>query len=224
MYSLNLLHNWIRFRFIGLLFRAIKLFPYIQRIQIIIYLPYIWWICFFTPCSNSVRVTRSLALSVCFLDSCLSFCIFSFGHCVACSSSIYGFWLPLWYIVCSSSSCCQLWLIQYRSTLHWFTQGVFFGSVYQALIFCVVFDRPLFIFLSAFLPLYCCGRGRRSHDPMIIGFPITYAISAYDHWCLWIRSNLDQGNMYNIMWQCLSVTSNRSVVFSGYLIKLTATL
>jgi hypothetical protein len=27
-----------------------------------------------------------------------SFCTFSFGHCVVCSSSIYGFWLPLWYL------------------------------------------------------------------------------------------------------------------------------
>jgi hypothetical protein len=28
----------------------------------------------------------------------LSFCTFSFGHCVVCSSSIYSFWLPLWYL------------------------------------------------------------------------------------------------------------------------------
>jgi hypothetical protein len=28
----------------------------------------------------------------------LFFCPFSFGHCVVCSSSIYGFWLPLWYL------------------------------------------------------------------------------------------------------------------------------
>ena len=34
----------------------------------------------------------------CFVDRCLSFCSFSFGHCVVCPSSIYGFWLPLWYI------------------------------------------------------------------------------------------------------------------------------
>jgi len=27
----------------------------------------------------------------------LSFCTFSFGYCVVCSSSIYGFRLPLWY-------------------------------------------------------------------------------------------------------------------------------
>jgi hypothetical protein len=30
----------------------------------------------------------------CFVDQCLSFCTFSFGHCVVCSSSIYRFWLP----------------------------------------------------------------------------------------------------------------------------------
>jgi hypothetical protein len=41
------------------------------------------------------RVTRSLALYVCFVDSCLSLCTFSIGHCVVCSSSIYGFWLLL---------------------------------------------------------------------------------------------------------------------------------
>jgi hypothetical protein len=36
----------------------------------------------------------------------LSFCTFSFGHCVFCSSSIYGFWLPLWYL--QNVSCCRL--------------------------------------------------------------------------------------------------------------------
>ena len=47
---------------------------------------------------SGVRVTRSLVLYVCFVDRCLSFCTFSFGHCVVCSSSIYGFCLPLWYL------------------------------------------------------------------------------------------------------------------------------
>ena len=41
---------------------------------------------------TGVRVTRSLVLCVCFVDHCLSFCTFPFGHCVVCSSSIYGFW------------------------------------------------------------------------------------------------------------------------------------
>jgi hypothetical protein len=52
----------------------------------------------FTPGFSGVRVTRSLVLYVCFVDRCLSFCTFSFGHCVVCSSSIYGFWLRLWYL------------------------------------------------------------------------------------------------------------------------------
>jgi len=38
--------------------------------------------------------TRSLVLYVCFVDRCLSFCTFSFGHCVVCTSSINWFWLP----------------------------------------------------------------------------------------------------------------------------------
>ena len=50
------------------------------------------------PVFSEVRVTRCLVLCVCFVDRCLSFCTFSFGHCVVCSSSIYGFWLPLWYL------------------------------------------------------------------------------------------------------------------------------
>jgi hypothetical protein len=42
------------------------------------------------PDFSGVRVTRSLVLYVCFVDRCLSFCTFSFGHCVVCSS-IHGF-------------------------------------------------------------------------------------------------------------------------------------
>ena len=44
-----------------------------------------------SPVFSGVRVTRSLVLYVCFVNRCLSFCAFSFGHCVVCSSSIYGF-------------------------------------------------------------------------------------------------------------------------------------
>ena len=52
----------------------------------------------FIPVLSGIRVTRSLVLCVCFVDRCLSFCTFSFGHCVVCSSLIYGFWLPIWYL------------------------------------------------------------------------------------------------------------------------------
>ena len=43
------------------------------------------------PVFNAVRVTRSLVLYVSFVDRCLSFCTFSFDHCVVCTSSLYGF-------------------------------------------------------------------------------------------------------------------------------------
>jgi hypothetical protein len=46
---------------------------------------------------SGVRVTRSLVLCVCFVGRCLFFCTFYFGHCVICPS-IYGFWLPLWWL------------------------------------------------------------------------------------------------------------------------------
>ena len=43
------------------------------------------------PVFSGVRVALSLVLYVCFVDHCLSFCIFSFDHCVVSCSSIYGF-------------------------------------------------------------------------------------------------------------------------------------
>jgi hypothetical protein len=51
-----------------------------------------------SPVLSGVRVTRSLVLCVCFLNNCMSFCPFSFGHRVVCPFSIYGFWLSLWYL------------------------------------------------------------------------------------------------------------------------------
>ena len=51
-----------------------------------------------SPVFSGARFTRSVVVYVCFVVRCLSFCSFSFCHCVVCSSSIYGFWLPLWYL------------------------------------------------------------------------------------------------------------------------------
>ena len=59
------------------------------------------------PVYSGVRVTRPLDLCVCFVDHCLSFYPFSSGHCVVCSSSIYGFWLPLWYLQTLLLSSCN---------------------------------------------------------------------------------------------------------------------
>ena len=47
---------------------------------------------------SGVRVTRSLVVCVCFVDRSLSFVLFSFGHCVVCPSSMYGFWLHIRYL------------------------------------------------------------------------------------------------------------------------------
>jgi hypothetical protein len=58
-------------------------------------------------------VFQSLVLCVCFVDRCLSFCTFSFRHCVVCSSSLYRLWIPLltpltdklYYIMLYTSPC-----------------------------------------------------------------------------------------------------------------------
>ena len=50
------------------------------------------------PVFSGVPVNRSLVLYVCFVDRCLSFCAFSFGHCVVCLSSIYRFRIPIGYL------------------------------------------------------------------------------------------------------------------------------
>ena len=48
------------------------------------------------PVFSGVRVIRSLVLCVIFCRS--LFVLFSFRHCIVCPSSIYGFWLPVWYL------------------------------------------------------------------------------------------------------------------------------
>ena len=51
------------------------------------------------PVFSGIRVTRSLVLYICFVDRWLSYSTISFGHCLVCSSWIYGFWLPRWYLL-----------------------------------------------------------------------------------------------------------------------------
>jgi hypothetical protein len=82
-----------------LFFLIIWLWAYVMKVQNVI--PESWALCLpfqstwdHLPVFSGVRVTRSLVLCVCFVDRCLFFCTFSFGHCVVCSSTKYGFWLP----------------------------------------------------------------------------------------------------------------------------------
>ena len=79
-------HSWFITRFVNRLTRQVPLVE--QEIPTLPEHPS-------TPLVFSgVRVTRSLVLCVCFVDLCLSFCPFSFGHCVVCLSTIYRFRLP----------------------------------------------------------------------------------------------------------------------------------
>jgi len=48
------------------------------------------------PIFSVVRVAQSLADCVVFCRSFFVFLSFSFGHYIACSTLIYGFWLSLW--------------------------------------------------------------------------------------------------------------------------------
>ena len=78
------------------------------------------------PDFSWVRATRSLVLCTCFVDRCLFVCIFFFGHCVVCSSSIYGLLLPLWY----------LQTLLTRSFI-WDLHGSRFSCLFNALYICV---------------------------------------------------------------------------------------
>jgi hypothetical protein len=46
---------------------------------------------------GGIRIAQSLVFFVVFCRSCV---LLSFGHCVVCSSLIYIFWLPFWYLYC----------------------------------------------------------------------------------------------------------------------------
>jgi hypothetical protein len=83
------------------------------------------------PVLSGSRVIRCLVLCVCFVDLCFSFCTFSFGLCVVCSSSIYGFQLPLWFLQALrltktkfESSIQEGWHIRSRTLCHFRTHGL----------------------------------------------------------------------------------------------------
>jgi hypothetical protein len=97
----SLVIMWRSFGFLAVkfFFLIIWLWAYLMKVQNVI--PESWALCLpflstwdHLPVFSGVRVTRSLVLCVYFVDRCLFFCTFSFGYCVVCSSTKYGFWLP----------------------------------------------------------------------------------------------------------------------------------
>jgi hypothetical protein len=65
----------------------------------------------------------------------------SFGHCIVCTSLIYGFWLPLWYL-----------LAIVLSVLLWFTASDYLFGIFWPLYCLYFFDLRLLI-----TPLVSCG-------------------------------------------------------------------
>jgi len=80
---------------------------------------------------SGVRVTRFLVLCVCFVDRCLSFCTFSFGHCVVCSftDSDYHFGIFKLFSVYSFLNSVQNFLLLNGFTPHLFHNAVYFVSM-----------------------------------------------------------------------------------------------
>ena len=118
------------------------------------------------------------------VDRCLSFCTFSFCHCVVCSS-IYGFWLPIWYIqtllysivfysrVIFLLTCChQSRLIVYDQTL-----GLFLSLTDSFLIYiALILPCKIMLKLLPWLFITCISYLDLKHK-----FQNTYTISAYHH-------------------------------------------
>jgi hypothetical protein len=125
------------------------------------------------PVFSGVRVIRSLVLYVCFVDRCLSSCTFSFGHCVVYSSSIYGFWLLLWYLQILQA---QIWQSTHVVNHIWS--------------WCV--NRILVLEGSW---------GRLACDRMVVGITTTYGNQCLSLLKLWVRIQLmARYTRYNTMW------------------------
>jgi hypothetical protein len=95
---------------------------------------------------SGVRVTRSLVLCECFVDCCLSFCPVFFDHCVACSSSIYWFWLPFWYLQTlfyksGMTDATGGAGTVYRSWAHECAPGFLWGSCFTIFIFLFILSK-----------------------------------------------------------------------------------
>jgi hypothetical protein len=115
---------------------------------------------------SRVCVIRSLVLYVCFVDRCFPFCTFYFGHCVVCSS-IYGFWIPLWYLqTLLTQMIIYIWEFYfiYRTVL--MSQKALYAVYYNIKNLWLPIDLQLKIVYSLVVPisLYGCeilGVGRR---------------------------------------------------------------
>jgi hypothetical protein len=104
----NEVHDWCRLLYVCAVRLYLQWFVEGSRLiyficvclRIVVFNTYcvLFLFCFSSSCVPYVYSSHRCALFVYLflpLWHCLSFCPFSFGHCVVCPS-IYGFWLPLW--------------------------------------------------------------------------------------------------------------------------------
>ena len=96
-----------------------------------------------------------------------SFCTFSFGHCVVCSSLIYEFWLPLWYLQ-------TLLLTIVLSVLLWFTDSDYPFGVFKLFFWplCCLFFFDLRILITPLVSSNCSWYMSTTHS-----VPITATVS-----------------------------------------------
>jgi hypothetical protein len=92
-----------------------------------------WSLCCLSFLDLPLLITLLVMCCLSFLDLRLLITPFvSFGHCVVCPSSIYGFWLPLWYL-----------LVIVLSVLRFTASGYPFGIFWS--LCCLSFDLRLLI-------------------------------------------------------------------------------
>ena len=85
-----------------------------------------------------------------------------------------------------------------------------FRELQESTVFMIRTTSFRIIYGSWYLFVVC----RRGHDHMVVGFTTTYMLSVPITTDV-VSSNLDQDEVYNLMWKSLSMTCDRSVVFSG---------
>ena len=180
----------------------------------------------FSPDFSGVRVTRSLVFCVMFCTSLFVLLQFPFcGHSIV-RSSIYGFWLPLWYL--------QTFLYTWIRCLSFCTFSfghcvVCSSSIYGLWCSKCILETDWNIFVSIHTPYSLSLWGRRFPDCMVVRFITTYAISAYHH--LFCEFEYRTGEVYSIQHYAIKFVSDL-LQAGGYLrilrfrpqIKLTATI
>jgi hypothetical protein len=126
------------------------------------------------------------------------FLLVFFGHCVVCRFLIYGFWLPLWYL-----------LVIVLSVVLWFTDSDYLFGIFWSLCCLSFFDlRILITSLVSFGHCVVC-------PSLIYGFwlPLWYLLVIVLSVLLWIT---DSDYLFGIFWSlcCLSFFDLRILITS----------